>query len=353
MRRRQAALAKARRKLEVDRHAVVRALQAAAQALRVAGARTRQAVAVLEQLARHVDLGAVDREQPPTAPALDLLVAQALDDPAVAFGERLRADFHPRRAHRRGRHRMLLRQRHAEQAALVPQLVERDLIALAVVREHQPEHEQHHQQRADRAPPHPPAGIAGLGRLGHDADKVAPQRDEPPVGRRLRERRGLFLARAPLVAQDRSRIGLQRLQIHVLGRLALAAVARAAAGMLPARGAVARALADPPVHERLDQRRAHLPARLPVVRQPRRRQRQRMARQILRPHPRQDQEPRVADHPLQPPVEPPAVPADPLVAAPKPVRGALEQQASQPPAIAGDDEVSQMAAHRPACPSSW
>ncbi len=82
MRRRQAALAKARRKLEVDRHAVVRALQAAAQALRVAGARTRQAAAVLEQLARHVDLGAVDREQPPTAPALDLLVAQAL---AMAF----------------------------------------------------------------------------------------------------------------------------------------------------------------------------------------------------------------------------------------------------------------------------
>ena len=156
MRRRQAALAKARRKLEVDRHAVVRALQAARQALRAAGARTRQAAAVLEQLARHADPGAVDREQPPAAPALDLLVAQAPGDPAAAFGERLRADFHPRRAHRRGR--------------------------------------------------------------------------------RLRERRGLFPARAPLAAQDRSRIGLQRLQMRVLGRLALAA-----AGM-PRLAAAARQL---------------------------------------------------------------------------------------------------------------
>ncbi len=86
---------------------------------------------------------------------------------------------------------MLLRQRHAEQAALVPQLVERDLVALAVVREHQAEHEQHRQKRADRAPPHPPAGIAVIGRLGRNADKVAPQRDEPPVGCRQRERRSL------------------------------------------------------------------------------------------------------------------------------------------------------------------
>ncbi len=80
--RRQAALAKARRKLEVDRHAVVREMRAAGQALRAAGARTRQAATVLEQLARHTDLGAVDRKQPPPAPAFEPLVAEAASDSA-------------------------------------------------------------------------------------------------------------------------------------------------------------------------------------------------------------------------------------------------------------------------------
>ena len=80
--RRQAALAKARRKLEVDRHAVVREMRAAGQALRAAGARTRQAATVLEQLARHTDLGAVDRKQPPPAPAFEPLVAETASDSA-------------------------------------------------------------------------------------------------------------------------------------------------------------------------------------------------------------------------------------------------------------------------------
>ena len=89
-------------------------------------------------------------------------------------------------------------------------------------------------------------------------------------------------------------------------------------------------------------------ARLPVVRQPARRQRQGLGRQVADAHPRQDQEAGVADHPVQALAPGRLVPADEVVAARQRPGRVGEQQAAQPAPAAIDDGVTQMRTDRAA-----
>ena len=153
-------------------------------------------------------------------------------------------------------------------------------------------------------------------------------------------------AGTPLAAQDRPGILAQGLDIQILRTRAAIAAAGALPDPLPSCRLVDRARMDFPVHERLHQYRTHLPPRLPVIRQPRGRQRQRMRGQVADPHPRQDQEPGIARHALQTLLPPVPAPANPFVPVLQLRRGALEQQAPQLPALPVDHEVPHAAAHR-------
>ncbi len=206
--RRHALLAAMRGQVEVDRDAVDQAVQAADQPLRIVGARMRGRVAMADQLAGQVDLGAVRRQQPAPAPAGNVLVPHAPENPAVSLVEYLVADLPACHDHRRRSERICLRQLDAEQPAVVPQRGEDDRAAFPILRAHQPEHELHHQQGADGAAPDTPLRVVFGGRGSDDADEVPPPADERPVGVD-RDHWMLALAGAPLAPQVRPGSGLQ------------------------------------------------------------------------------------------------------------------------------------------------
>ena len=153
-----------------------------------------QAVAVVEQRAGQVQLGAVDGEDAMAAPQRARVVARrVLQDGAVDAQERLRVDLGPRAAQGAGRNRLGLRQRDVELAALVPQLGCRRRVALVAGREHQPEDEQHQQQGVEQPPAlHP--GAVPLARHAHHVGQYA----RPHLQEALPRCRALGRARRPM-----------------------------------------------------------------------------------------------------------------------------------------------------------
>ena len=125
----------------------------------------------------------------------------------------------------------------------------------------------------------------------------------------------------------------QRIQVHVLRRPARLRCIRLAS-LRPAHALpVGRTVAGPPVlrriHKGLHQYRLQAVPLPPVPGQPPNRHRQGLRGQIRNPNPREDQEPGVAHHPLQPLRPIPIPPANPGVTTGKPGRTRLKQQAAQ------------------------
>ena len=114
------ALVGAGREEEVGRHAAAEAVKTGQQALRIAGAAARERVSGLGERPRQVDFGAVDGEGPVPVPVRAVRVAG--EDPAVRVAEHVLVHAGPGLGDRGDGHRLRLRQRDAEAAALVPQL---------------------------------------------------------------------------------------------------------------------------------------------------------------------------------------------------------------------------------------
>ena len=105
---------------------------------------------------------------------------------------------------------------------------------------------------------------------------------------------------------------------------------------LPQANPVGRLIAGPPVaghlHERFQQHRPVAVALLPVLTDPLRRQRQRLARQIPHPHPGKNQKSRIRHHPVQSLLAISFRPSDPRVPlAQRPRRGSKQQTAHATP----------------------
>ena len=331
--------------VEVHRDARAQPVQTTEQALRVVRVVRRGAVAGLEQRARQVQLRAVHREQPMPLPARPHAgLAGAPEQLGVQRAEQVLVHLGAGGAHRRGRHRGGLRQRHALATALVPQLGQGRAVPLPVLRQHQAEHEQHHEQRVQRTPAPLPVPVEVASHRHHRVDQRP-----PPFGQGVRRpprRRRARRAPAPF-DQDRPEVLVQRLHEHAFRR-ARRPLARGLAQVPPVRRTVAGAVEPGRVDEGLHQHRAVAVARLPVVRQPARRQRQGLGRQVGDAHPRQDQEAGVADHPVQALAPGRLVPADEVVAARQQPGRVGEQQAAQPAGAAIDDGVTQMRTDRAA-----
>ena len=160
------------------------------------------------------------------------------------------------------------------------------------------------------------------GRRGRRTPRASPERvAEPPV-----EGHGVDLLRR-----------LPALPRPAAGGLADAGpVGRAVAGAVVARG----------VDEGLHQHRSAAVALLPLPRQALRRHPQRARGQVVHPHPREDQEARVAQRQVQPPPALARVPADPFVPRRQLPRRRLEQQAAEPPPLPVEDEPPQARTER-------
>ena len=158
----------------------------------------RGAVAGCDQRARQVQLRAVHREQPMPLPARPHGgLAGAPEQLGVQCAEQVLVHLGAGGAHRRGRHRGGLRQRHALATALVPQLGQGRAVPLLVLRQHQAEHEQHHEQRVQRTPTPLPVPVEVASHRHHRVDQRP-----PPFGQGVR--------RTPPAAPGAARAGALR-----------------------------------------------------------------------------------------------------------------------------------------------
>ena len=192
-------------------------------------------------------------------------------------------------ADRRGRDRLRLRQGHLELAAVVPQLGQHRGVAAPVGREHQPEHEQHHQQRVEGPSALDPLPVVRARHAHQGADQLLPELHEARPGPRRAAARLGRLGRALL--QDPAPVRMQRVHVHILGRLGRHSAHRPArlrlADALPVGCPVAGPLMLPRVHVGLGQHRLAAVPPLPVLRQLPQRQPQGLRRQALHLDPRQ------------------------------------------------------------------
>ena len=190
--------------VEVHRDARAQPVQTTEQALGVVRVVRRGAVAGRDQRARQVQLRAVHREQPMPLPARPHGgLAGAPEQLGVQCAEQVLVHLGAGGAHRRGRHRGGLRQRHALATALVPQLGQGRAVPLLVLRQHQAEHEQHHEQRVQRTPTPLPVPVEVASHRHHRVDQRP-----PPLGqgvRRTPRRRRARRAPAPF-DQDRPEV---------------------------------------------------------------------------------------------------------------------------------------------------
>ena len=262
-----------------------------------------QAVAVAEQRARQVQLGAVDGEDAMATPQRARVVARrVLQDGAVDAQERLRVDLGPRAAQGAGRNRLGLRQRDVELAALVPQLGRRRRVALVAGREHQPEDEQHHQQGVEQPPALHPCAVPLARHAHHVGQHARPHLQEAlprcrALGcarRRRRRARGRLLAGEgprPL-QQGLLPARVQRPHVHRLGRHRRVAALRLAAlrlaDALPARRPVAGSRVALAVDIGFQQDRPVAVLPLPVGGDLPRRQAQHVRSQVFHADPGQD-----------------------------------------------------------------
>ena len=308
-----------------------------------------RAVAGADQGARQVQLGAVDSEGAVAVPQrAGPVPGQPLEDGAVSAAEDLLVHLGAGLADRRGRDRLRLRQGHLELAAVVPQLGQHRGVAAPVGREHQPEHEQHHQQRVEGPPALDPLPVVRARHAHQGADQLLPELHEARPGPRRAAARLGRLGRALL--QDPAPVRMQRVHVHILGRLGRHSAHRPArlrlADALPVGCPVAGPLMLPRVHVGLGQHRPAAVPPLPVLRQLPQRQPQGLRRQALHLDPREQHEASVAHHQVEMPVVPADRPADPLVAAAHVAGGEVEQQAAQLALLAIEQEVAQVRAQR-------
>ena len=231
---------------------------------------------------------------------------------------------------------------------MVPQLGQHRGVAAPVGREHQPEHEQHHQQRVEGPPALDPLPVVRARHAHQGADQLLPELHEARPGPRRAAARLGRLGRALL--QDPAPVRMQRVHVHILGRLGRHSAHRPArlrlADALPVGCPVAGPLMLPRVHVGLGQHRPAAVPPLPVLRQLPQRQPQGLRRQALHLDPREQHEASVAHHQVEMPVVPADRPADPLVAAAHVAGGEVEQQAAQLALLAIEQEVAQMRAQR-------
>ena len=90
-------------------------------------------------------------------------------------------------------------------------------VAAPVGREHQPEHEQHHQQRVEGPPALDPLPVVRARHAHQGADQLLPELHEARPGPRRAAARLGRLGRALL--QDPAPVRMQRVHVHILGRL--------------------------------------------------------------------------------------------------------------------------------------
>ena len=332
--------------VEVDGRLCSEAVERAEQALRVVGVLVRQPVSVLQQLPRHVDLAAVDGEEPMPLPApVAVVFAGRVEDGAVDLPEGVLVELLPGLAGGGDGRGTVGRHGHAGVEAVAPQFGEDGGVALVAVGQDQAEHEQDDQQAVpDPAAPLPLRVEAGGDRRCR-LDEVDPSAAELAVGGNgadpllARLRPGLALA-----AQDGFAVGVQRQDVGVLRRPSPAL--GGLADELPVGGPVAAGGEATAVHEGLAQDRPDFEPVFPVVGQTGGGEAEAVRGEVPDLDPGKDEEAGVAQQHVAVAVAPPLAPADPFVAHRQIPGAVLEQQAAEAAAGVVQQEVADVAAER-------
>ena len=191
-----------------------------------------------------------------------------------------------------------------------------------------------------------------MGDRDRRVDNVAPHLHERTVGSQPRRLSRLAAAhsRPRTVQQHRLEMPHQRAHVNALASLAFDLGARLAplrqADIVPVGRTVAGRLEPRPIDEGLHQHRAHAVMRLPVIGQAPHRHRQRLGGQTVDLHPRKNQKPTVAHHPVEMFLPGPVLPSNPFIAARYRRRRRLEQQTAESTSPPIEDHIAQVGPER-------